>query len=222
MLTPRTKALEALLLILSVASHIAFWHWWCAVHSSGWPALDVFLSVLALAYSIDDVFRQVMLLRAQRVRRDLPTPTHFRVGMVVTKAPSEPWSVLEKTLTGALNQVRLQHEARKPATQGAVTATDTRMYACCSCCCCCCCCCRITRGLMRCGWQMKHPLRTPALGARSTGCRSPPARASLSITGLSGPGAPGARRATWLTSMVSSQFTPWVADDLEGSRDSSS
>lgn len=106
LLPPRTKALAALLLILSLASHLHFWHWWTAVHrSSGWPALDLLLSILALAYSIDDVLRQVLLLRAQRINQDLATPTHFRVGMVVTKAPSEPWSVLEKTLTGALNQV---------------------------------------------------------------------------------------------------------------------
>lgn len=106
LLPPRTKALAALLLILSLASHLHFWQWWTTVHrSSGWPALDLLLSVLALAYSIDDVLRQVMLLRAQRINQDLATPTHFRVGMVVTKAPSEPWSVLEKTLTGALNQV---------------------------------------------------------------------------------------------------------------------
>ena len=60
---------------------------------------------MALCTTVDDIFRQIMLLRAKRVRQDIPLPASLRVGMVVTKAPSEPWSVLEKTLSGALNQV---------------------------------------------------------------------------------------------------------------------
>lgn len=44
------------------------------------------------------------VLRMQRVNPQLPLPLHWRVAMVVTKAPSEPWPVVQATLMAMLSQ----------------------------------------------------------------------------------------------------------------------
>jgi hypothetical protein len=106
LLYSRRKAVALVLLLLSVGYYSYLWHYWIALNRSiSWPLLNVWVTAVFAWYTFSEVFRQVMLLRAKRVRLDLPIPTHFRVGMVVTKAPSEPWIVVEKTLTGMLNQV---------------------------------------------------------------------------------------------------------------------
>ena len=81
-----------------------FWSWWLQpdhwVSSAGmlfnstllaWPTG---LTALLFFYA----------LRATRPNPELHVPASTRVAMVVTKAPSEPWSVVQRTLVAMLNQ----------------------------------------------------------------------------------------------------------------------
>lgn len=86
LLSSRTKAVVLLLLVFSVGHYLYMWHYWVALNrSSSWPLLNVWVTAVFAWYTLTEVLRQVMLMRAKCVRQDLPIPTYFRVGMVVTK-----------------------------------------------------------------------------------------------------------------------------------------
>ena len=93
------------LLILSwVVGTMAFWCWFSQ------PGAQVSLqgtliNVGLLLYVTGlPVWPFYLLMRMQKVREDLVVPPQLRVAMVVTKAPSEPWPLVESTLVAMLEQ----------------------------------------------------------------------------------------------------------------------
>lgn len=81
----------------------AFWFWWLQPeHRVGWAGLIV-NSVLLFYLSYLPSYFLVVVNRLRRVNPALDIPA-LRTAFVVTKAPSEPWSVASRTLTAMLNQ----------------------------------------------------------------------------------------------------------------------
>lgn len=80
-----------------------FWVWWSQPeHRQSGPGF-VLNSVLLVYLTGLPIY---FLLAANRIRRVSPSVTvpDLRVAMVVTKAPSEPWPLVEKTLRAMLDQ----------------------------------------------------------------------------------------------------------------------
>ena len=83
---------------------LAFWHW--ALQPSVWVTVPgTLLNLLLLLYITGiPVWPFYLFLRMSQVRADLPVPSGMRVAMVVTKAPSEPWPLVKRTLLAMLQQ----------------------------------------------------------------------------------------------------------------------
>ena len=103
LLGPRAEAaLRALTFCWFVAA-VWFWAWWTAAPRGPWNVERVVASgALAWVFLLSGYF----LFFACRMTRPNPRVAvpNLRVAMVVTKAPSEPWNVVVRTLTGMLNQ----------------------------------------------------------------------------------------------------------------------
>jgi len=89
-------------------SQLVFWYWWF----NGEHIVDVtrfVFNTVILAWSLLlPAYFFFFVSRMKRPNASLPFPK-YRVAMVVTKAPSEPFSVVRKTLRAALSQT-LPHD----------------------------------------------------------------------------------------------------------------
>ena len=100
---PRRRML-LLLVVFWLIGTLAFWHW--ALQPAVWVSVPgTLLNLLLLLYVTGiPTWPFYLFLRMQQVRSDLPTPAGYRVAMVVTKAPSEPWPLVQRTLEAMLAQ----------------------------------------------------------------------------------------------------------------------
>ena len=82
----------------------AFWIWW--LRPGHWvSAHGALLNGLVLAYlTACPLITFGVVLRMRRLRRGLQPPRDLRVAMVVTKAASEPWALVQATLEAMLQQ----------------------------------------------------------------------------------------------------------------------
>jgi cellulose synthase (UDP-forming) len=89
---------------LWLLSAIYFWQWWLdPAHFVGWlPFLFVTIPLIWI-YALQ-LFFVYVLLHASRSAAPDPVPGQWRVAMIVTKTPSEPFDVLERTLRAMLAQ----------------------------------------------------------------------------------------------------------------------
>ncbi|MDP1858607.1 MAG: glycosyltransferase [Gemmatimonadaceae bacterium] len=91
------------LVFASVAAMAWFWMWWIGEGHGAWsPAAIIVTSLFAWA-SLLSVYFLFFVSRMTKPNPDLPPPT-LRVAMVVTKAPSEPLAIVQKTLRAMLSQ----------------------------------------------------------------------------------------------------------------------
>jgi cellulose synthase (UDP-forming) len=102
--TPRQKRVYGMMSVVWAASVLWFWTWWLdPAHFIGWPQF-LFASIpLAWIYGLQ-MFYVYVLLHASRSAASDPKPGQWRVAMIVTKTPSEPFEILEKTLVAMLAQ----------------------------------------------------------------------------------------------------------------------
>ncbi len=94
----RDRVLMTLLLLAWVACVINFWVWWAQPGhqiSNGRTVVDVIL--LSYPTAVLPALGVLYLSRVRRVNPRIAAP-RLRVAMVVTKAPSEPWDVVRKTI----------------------------------------------------------------------------------------------------------------------------
>lgn len=102
-LSVRQEAVLRLLVLAWVCTGAIFWLWWLAPARGTWtPGRVVATMAIAWLFALGGYF----LFFACRIKRPnpaLPLP-ELRVAIVVTKAPSEPWAVVEKTLRAMLAQ----------------------------------------------------------------------------------------------------------------------
>lgn len=85
-----------------------FWAWWVAyvhlgVFNSSWTFSDSLLSAIWALQTFDTIFAYSLLARAKTPDAKHPVPC-FRVAMIVTRAPSEPFEVVKGTLIAMMNQ----------------------------------------------------------------------------------------------------------------------
>jgi cellulose synthase/poly-beta-1,6-N-acetylglucosamine synthase-like glycosyltransferase len=100
---PQRRLLLLLVLFWGVGT-LAFWRW--ALQPSVWVSVPgTLFNVLLLIYATGmPAWPFYLFLRMRQVRPDLPEPQGLRVAMVVTKAPSEPWPLVQRTLEAMLAQ----------------------------------------------------------------------------------------------------------------------
>ncbi len=92
------------LAFLWLAAIILFWIWWVnELHVVSKMRFLVNSVILAWATILPGYYF-FFVSRMKRSNRNLPTPSGLRVAMVVTKAPSEPFSLVRETLEAMLAQ----------------------------------------------------------------------------------------------------------------------
>jgi cellulose synthase/poly-beta-1,6-N-acetylglucosamine synthase-like glycosyltransferase len=102
-LTMYQEAILRSLVMAWVVSSALFWLWWLAPVRGSWtPGRVVATVLLAWLFLLGGYFL-FFACRMKRPNPALPLP-ELRVAIVVTKAPSEPWTVVEKTLRAMLAQ----------------------------------------------------------------------------------------------------------------------
>jgi cellulose synthase (UDP-forming) len=102
-LTTRQRVAVAALTAGWAIAFAAFWIWWLQPeHNVGWPGL-VLNSVLLFYLSYLPSYFLIAVNRLREIDPALPVPD-LRYAFVVTKAPSEPWPIAQRTLEAMLNQ----------------------------------------------------------------------------------------------------------------------
>ncbi|MFF4800957.1 glycosyltransferase [Streptomyces sp. NPDC001351] len=93
----------ALLSACWVAALVCFWEWWLREeHRVGWFGFVV-NSALLLYLSLLPLYFVLAVLRLRTLSPSVEVPS-LRTAFVVTRAPSEPWSVARTTLSAMLRQ----------------------------------------------------------------------------------------------------------------------
>lgn len=93
------------LLVLSWAITAGwFWLWWLSPERGGLGGWRLLTTVVLGWLFANASYGLFFMCRMTRPNPDLPVP-RLRTAMVVTKAPSEPWSVLARTLDAMRSQV---------------------------------------------------------------------------------------------------------------------
>lgn len=102
--TGRQRLGYLLLCALWAVATIWFWHWWLsATHVITWTPFLFATIPLVWIYGLQ-VFFVYVLLQASRSAAPDPQPGQWRVAMIVTKTPSEPFEILQRTLEAMLAQ----------------------------------------------------------------------------------------------------------------------
>jgi cellulose synthase/poly-beta-1,6-N-acetylglucosamine synthase-like glycosyltransferase len=99
----RQELILRALVLLGVTAIFWFWTWWLGEGHGVWTAPSVMVTVLFAWVSIMSAYFFFFVARMTRPNPALPIP-RMRVAMIVTKAPSEPWSVLVPTIEAMLHQ----------------------------------------------------------------------------------------------------------------------
>ncbi len=100
----RQKVIYAVMCALWAAAAVWFWVWWLdPAHFVGWAELTFASIPLAWIHGLQ-LFFVVVLLQAARSAAPAPKIGQWRVAMIVTKTPSEPFEILQATLTAMLAQ----------------------------------------------------------------------------------------------------------------------
>ena len=102
-LTRRSHRVLLGLTFAFVVTLTAFFVWWVSpVHRLSWPGF-VANSVLLAIVLASPLYFLYIVNQMRRVNPNVPVPD-VRVAMVVTKAPSEPWPMVQATLEAMLAQ----------------------------------------------------------------------------------------------------------------------
>lgn len=97
------RLLAAGLVTIWVVSLVGFWVWWLQPSHQVTPLGMVLNTVVLLYASTLPAMYVCAVVRLRRFNPAVPVPD-LRVAMVVTKAPAEPWAVVEETLRAMLDQ----------------------------------------------------------------------------------------------------------------------
>jgi cellulose synthase/poly-beta-1,6-N-acetylglucosamine synthase-like glycosyltransferase len=103
-LSQRERAIFLGLVILWAITLIWFWHWWLQPKHIATIEGVIVCSILLAWNTILPAYYFFFVWRMKRPNRRLHLPLDWRVAMVVTKAPSEPWDVVKKTLNAMIAQ----------------------------------------------------------------------------------------------------------------------
>ncbi len=104
LLSSGQKAKYLILIGLWTLLAFYFWQWWFTPHHNIGMGRYVLVSVCLGWVFFLQLYFLTMFLQARTTNPDTTVPDSLRVAMVVTKTPSEPFSVLEPTLKAMLAQ----------------------------------------------------------------------------------------------------------------------
>lgn len=93
-----------------IAALLFFWSWWLRPEHYSTPARFGIVSLVLAWVTLVPAYFIFIFANARIPTRGAALPPGARVAMVVTKAPSEPFDVVEKTLQGALVQNGILHD----------------------------------------------------------------------------------------------------------------
>ncbi len=104
--TARQRMQFHCLIVVWLATLAIFWAWW--LNPTHVVELSTYLisSIVVAWWLFLPGYFFFFLARMYQPRPDLPIPASLRVAMIVTKAPSEPWAVVQGTLLAMLAQPR--------------------------------------------------------------------------------------------------------------------
>ncbi|MFK0164964.1 glycosyltransferase family 2 protein [Rhizobium sp. NPDC090279] len=100
----RQRVEYAVCAMLWLAALVYFWRWWFTPAHHVDPIGSVLLTLVLAWVTIIPAYFIIVFFRAQRPTGRLRLPAGSRVAMVVTKAPSEPFAVVARTLCAMLAQ----------------------------------------------------------------------------------------------------------------------
>jgi cellulose synthase (UDP-forming) len=109
-LTPNQKAQLDFRLVMWIFATALFYVWWC------WPThilnpLAFLFNTLIISWPLlMPAYAYFFVRRMKKPNLALEIPKEWRVAMIVAKAPSEPWSVAKRTLTGMLEDDSFPHD----------------------------------------------------------------------------------------------------------------
>ena len=102
--TPGQRRIYVAMSMVWAVTVVWFWGWWLQpAHFIGWTGF-LFATIPLAWVHVLQLFFVFVLLNAARAVAPPPLPGQWRVAMVVTKTPSEPIKVLQKTLIAMLAQ----------------------------------------------------------------------------------------------------------------------
>lgn len=97
-------------IVLWTASLIWFWLWWLQPEHFSGPIRYTLVTLVQVWITLIPAYFIFIFAGARVPHASMKLPADSRVAMVVTKAPSEPFPVVQKTLEGALAQRGLDHD----------------------------------------------------------------------------------------------------------------
>ncbi|MEG3436327.1 glycosyltransferase family 2 protein [Pannus brasiliensis CCIBt3594] len=105
-LTGRQQKVFQLLVLLWCVTLCGFWFWWLRTeHVITWVGMCLNSLMVGFTSFIPGYFF-FFALRMRKFNPAIAIPDDWKVAMVVTKAPSEPWPVVRETLEAMLSQSR--------------------------------------------------------------------------------------------------------------------
>lgn len=108
-MSPKERLTFIFLLALWLASVAIFWFWWLRVERGIGDIGYLINSSIMFWTTVVPGYFVVIFARARVPDRSLPISQNWRVAMVVTKAPSEPFRILKRTLLAMIAQ-RYSHD----------------------------------------------------------------------------------------------------------------
>jgi len=104
LLNRRQQAKYGLIVTAWIAAVAFLWLWWLQPDHNIGTGRFVFATVMLFWICFLPLYYIAIFLRAKEPSRSRPVPKDLRVAMVVTKAPSEPFPVVRRTLEAMLAQ----------------------------------------------------------------------------------------------------------------------
>ncbi len=103
-LSKNKRRILAGLIGLWLLQEVIFWYWW--IHPEHVNDLRLFIlnSTILLVVRLLPAYFFFFLLRMKTVNKDVVLTDNLRAAMVVTKAPSEPFSIVKETLLAMIKQ----------------------------------------------------------------------------------------------------------------------
>ncbi|WP_368517018.1 glycosyltransferase family 2 protein [Rhizobium sp.] len=100
----RQRAEYVVCATLWLAALVYFWNWWFTPAHHVDPMGSVLLTLVLAWVTIIPAYFIIVFFRAEKPTGQLRIPAGSRIAMVVTKAPSEPFAVVARTLDAMLAQ----------------------------------------------------------------------------------------------------------------------
>lgn len=106
----RRRIVNVLGICAWLASLGFLWAWWLQPEHVYTPGRYAAVTATLLWVSLTPAYFIFLFAGARVSARDIGVPAGARIAVVVTKAPSEPFSLVKRTLEGALDQAGIPHD----------------------------------------------------------------------------------------------------------------